>query len=173
MSKILKSVALITLVGLGVNLYNNLNITSPNLADKESKQIISNKTTQVEDKNSTLTDSNKMIKSNKDNNNAPKEDYNILVSSNEYNAVVSLDPSTKKINIEPIDDTSDNIASNNYINLSDEDIKYLTENADTILNDFEQGNLINKYSLVTKMLNDYDTDINTSDLINIALKYLK
>lgn len=101
------------------------------------------------------------------------DSYNILISSSAGDKVVSLDTTSKELKVNDTDNNDTSVSVNNYINLSDEDIEYLKENANTILSEFEKGNLFDKYELVNKFLKDYDTDISTGDIISLALKYIK
>lgn len=177
MSKIFKSVILITIIVFSVSSLYILENSSKHYTSKQNQDSIVNSNTQENDaaKESAVSQniSNPSDKNNNPNANSNKKDYSVLVSSSIYNAVVSLDEDTKDINVKLLDDTLDVPKSDNYINISDEDLKYLEENADTLLNQFKEGSLIQKYSLVTNMLKDYDTDISEGDLINLAFKYIK
>lgn len=108
-------------------------------------------------------------------NNKVKSDYSVLVQSPIYDAVVQLDKDSKEIKVKVLDDS--NIDSyddtNKYVNLTQENISFLKENANELLKEFENSSMLDKYSLVSKMLKDYDTNINMGDLINIAMSYLK
>ena len=168
MSKFLKSILLLTVVSLGVTTFYNKK--EPNIETKESQNIIEN---QPKPKDTNLEKSDTKSSNNNKESKSDNKDYSVLVSSNDYNAVVSLDEDTKKINIKVLEDPSNPPTSDNYINLSEEDIKYLQENADKILSELKEGNLSEKYKLVTAMLEKYDTNINISDLINLGLKYIQ
>lgn len=177
MFKFIKFIAVIGVLFIGISVFNDIKFSA--------KDLISNNT---EIKETTKSDKPKVndgvklddVKKNKASKNAVSNetkksgnDYSILVSSNDYNAVVSLDGDTKKFDVKEVGKDLDKVASDNYINLSDEDLKYLEEHKDEILNSFKDGSLMDKYNLVNDMLSKYDNDISKTDLINIAVKYLK
>lgn len=177
MFRFIKFIAIVGVLFLGISVFNDMKLSA--------KDLISNNT---EIKETTKADKPKVnngvklddTKKNKTTNNAVSDkakksdnDYSILVSSNDYNAVVSLDGDTKKLDVKEVGKDLDKVVSDNYINLSDKDLKYLEEHKDEILNSFKDGSLMDKYNLVNDMLSKYDNDISKTDLINIAVKYLK
>lgn len=177
MFRFIKFIAVIGVLFIGISVFNDMKFSA--------KDLISNNT---EIKETTKADKPKVndsvklddVNKNKATKNAVSDkskksdnDYSILVSSNDYNAVVSLDGDTKKFDVKEVGKDLDKVASDNYINLSDEDLKYLEEHKDEILNSFKDGSLMDKYNLVNDMLSKYDNDISKTDLINLAVKYLK
>ncbi|MEF9992386.1 MAG: hypothetical protein RRZ84_08545 [Romboutsia sp.] len=100
-------------------------------------------------------------------------DYTVLVSSSTYNAVVSLD-NNKELNIKLLETNSiNNTSTDKYINFTDEDINYLRNNSDILIQEFKNCNLFEKYDLISSMLSKYDTNLKESDLIKIAMSYLQ
>lgn len=177
MFKFIKFIAIAGVLFLGISMFNDMKFSA--------KDLISNNT---DIKETTKADKPKVndgiklddVEKNNSTNNAVSDktkksddNYSILVSSNDYNAVVSLDGDTKKFDVKEVGKNLDKVASDNYINLSDKDLKYLEEHKDEILNSFKDGSLIDKYNLVNDMLSKYDNDISKTDLINLAVKYLK
>ncbi|MGL5328279.1 MAG: hypothetical protein ACRDD7_03350 [Peptostreptococcaceae bacterium] len=143
-----------------------------NFRDVKSLDATSKKTNSNLDNSNTNQNINDNSTTSKsyDNNNG----YSILVSSSFTKALISLDENSKEVKVKLLDDKNENIKDyDNYINVTDEDIKFLSENADTILNDFKEGSLLDKYSFVCDTLKNYDTDLSSSDLINIAFMYIK
>lgn len=151
---------------------------------KTSSLDIKNSSTIVDSDNDTIKTSNNstseqpLKKSSSSapssNNSSTTDDYSVLVQSPIYDAVVQLDRDSKEINVKVLDDS--NIGSydtDKYINLTEEDVNYLKENANDLLKEFENGSMLDKYSFVSKMLKGYDTNINMGDLISIAMSYLK
>ena len=106
---------------------------------------------------------------------ATNDNFSVLVQSSLYNAVVSLDETSKEVNIKLLDEVSDSAkdSARHYINLSSNDLEYLAKNADSLLNQFKTGDLMEKYTLITDMLKSYDTNIDQGDLIGIGLNFLK
>ncbi|MGL4912928.1 MAG: hypothetical protein ACRC3Y_10930, partial [Romboutsia sp.] len=101
------------------------------------------------------------------------KEHTLLITSSQYNALVCLNEDTKDVKIEVLEDQSNPAVFDNYINLNDDDIKYLKENSDSILNNIKESSLFEKYQLITSMLEKYDTDISVSDILSIGLKYTK
>lgn len=179
MSKIFKGLffVLICIFALGLlidnisekssqDISNTDNKETSNLEIVEDELVDDNLDNENINKNSTTSD-------NVDNKVSSDDSYNILISSSVGDKVVSFDSATKELKVKDTDNKDTSVSVDNYINLSDEDIEYFKENADTILSEFENGNLFEKYELVNKFLKDYDTDISTVDIINLALKYIK
>lgn len=112
---------------------------------------------------------------NKTNNTTSNDDFSVLVESPIYNAVVSLDEGSKEFKVKLLDDVSDNVKdeTSHYIKFSKDDIDYLTANIDTLIDQFKNGGLFDKYNMVTSMLKSYDTNINQGDLIGLALSFIK
>lgn len=104
MSKISKIMLLIIIIGFGVN-------SAKNHTDKQE-----------------INTSKKSINSSDKSTDSSKKDYNILVSSNKDNVLISLNKDTKAINVKALDYTKDVPASDKYLKVSDEDLKYLEEN---------------------------------------------
>lgn len=179
MSKIFKSLffVLICIFALGLLIDNMPEKPSPDMNNTDNK-----KTSNLEIVEDELLDDNldnENINKNSttsdkvDNKVSSDDSYNILISSSASDKVVSLNSATKELKVKDKDNNDPSVSFDNYINLSDEDIEYFKENADTILSEFENGNLFEKYELVNKFLKDYDTDISTGDIISLALKYIK
>ncbi|MGL6108442.1 hypothetical protein [Romboutsia sp.] len=168
MSKTFKVVALI--LGLIITIVMFLNING--LLPKKENVKNNNLTHFKEDKINTST-SNK----NKENNNTIDLAYNseekdILISSNNIQGVVSINSNTKKVDYKALDDKA-KVYADKYINVDKKYMEYLKANSDSIIKEFNNGSMIEKYSLVNKILDNCDTNISEGDLINIALNYLK
>jgi len=148
MSKFSKIVLLIIIAGFGVSLVKIHN-------DKQK-----------------IDTPKKSINSSDENADSSKKDYQILVSSNKYNAIVSLNEDTKNMDIKILDNAKDVPTSIKYIKVSDEYFKYLEKNSDTLFNKLESDSLITKYALNEK-LKDCDTNITSNDLKDILFKYVK
>ncbi len=180
MSKIFKGLffVLICIFALGL-LMDNI----PEKSTQDINNTDNKKTSNLEIVEDELADDNldKKKTDNDSTNNNSKVDnkvssddsYNILISSSAGDKVISLDTTSKELKVKDTDNNDTSVSVDNYINLSDEDIEYFKENADTILSEFENGNLFDKYELVNKFLKYYDTDISTGDIISLALKYIK
>ncbi|MCR8746878.1 hypothetical protein [Romboutsia lituseburensis] len=177
MFRFIKFIAIVGVLFLGISVFNDMKFSSKGLISNNTEIKETTKANKSKTNNSVKLDG---TKKNKTTNNAVGDkakksdnDYSILVSSNDYNAVVSLDGDTKKLDVKEVGKDLDKVVSDNYINLSDKDLKYLEEHKDEILNSFKDGSLMDKYNLVNDMLSKYDNDISKTDLINIAVKYLK
>ncbi|MEG2511498.1 MAG: hypothetical protein RSB00_03970 [Bacilli bacterium] len=100
------------------------------------------------------------------------KDFNLLISSNDYNAVVSLDTVSNDITITNLKNKNQDLSIiDNYIKLSDEDIAYLKENLEPLKEKFKNSNLFEKYNIINTLLNTYQTDLKESDIINLYLEY--
>lgn len=177
MFRFIKFIAVIGVLFIGISVFNDIKFSAKDLISnnteikettKANKPKV-NDGVKLDDVNKNKATKNAVSDKSKKSDN----DYSILVSSNDYNAVVSLDGDTKKFDVKEVGKDLDKVASDNYINLSDEDLKYLEEHKDEILNSFKDGSLMDKYNLVNDMLSKYDNDISKTDLINLAVKYLK
>lgn len=140
--------------------------------NKKSDDSHSNLASKENNINSKSSDSNNTTKSN--DTKSSDDNHIIAVSSPLYNAVVSLDQNNKEVNIKLVNSEDINTTSyDNYINFEDKEIKYLLENYPNLMKEFKNNNLFEKYDMVSKMLGEYDTDIKESDLISMAISYLK
>lgn len=98
------------------------------------------------------------------------DDYSILVTSPLYNAIISLDEKNKDIDIKPIDSQNvEQTQSGKYIKFTNDEINYLKANSSNLVNKFTKSNILDKYNMVSDFLNQYDTNLKESDIINLAL----
>ena len=188
MKKLKISFILVLLIVFGVFIFriSTVDIKDNTTVDSNKKVETENRYNIDEDtskKDSTTIDSNSKVTKKSDsltknvtgsNTTDSASDYSVLVQSPIYDAIVSLDKSSKEINVKLLDDSNiDSYTTDKYINLTEYEISYLKENANVLLKEFEDGSLLDKYSFVSDMLKEYDTNINMGDLINIAMTYLK
>lgn len=129
-------------------------------------------------KNITIKDeSSDLANKNLDNleeNNHKNDDYSILVTSPLYNAIFYLDTSNREANIKLIDSKDiGQTSSDKYINLTIDDINFLKNNASDLINEFIKCTIFDKYDMMSRLLNQYDTNLQESDIINLAFAYLK
>ncbi|RDY27402.1 hypothetical protein CHL78_009305 [Romboutsia weinsteinii] len=170
-------VATSTAIFKGASIINNY---TPNKVKDES--YVSNS---INDKNSNFSNkyNSKSTKDNKDNTIVSNEqdvfssDYDLLVLSNNYNAVVSLDLDANKIEIELLKDKSDIKAASsdtdNYINLSKSDMDVIGETLKQLSSEFKTTGLVKNYQLITDTLKNCDTDITDSDLLTLGFSLLQ
>ncbi|MGL5346387.1 MAG: hypothetical protein ACRDA3_03470 [Peptostreptococcaceae bacterium] len=153
------------------------------IVDSDNKTIDNKKTSTSEEVKNDIKINSNSNKPNVSDNNANNKvtktsdsssnDYSVLVQSPVYDAVVQLDKESKEINVKLLNDSNlDSYDTDKYINLSEDEVNYLKENAQSLLKEFEEGSMLDKYSFVSKMLKDYDTNIKMGDLISIAMSYL-
>lgn len=169
MSKIFKVIAV--LLGLTITIAMFLHVNGI-LPKKESinnnKDLASYKEYKIN--TSTNKEKNNTNVSKEENSNLVER--NILISSSNTQGIVSINSDTKEVDFQPIKN-NDQVYTDKYINVDKEYMEYLQEHSASIMDEFNNGSIIEKYSLINSILDKCDTNLSKGDLINIALNYLK
>ena len=178
---------LFSIILIGICGYTFYQIINNNISSKKIDYQIQSSTSKLDNLIDNLSEKNtnplqKSLPIDKSDNNSTElkndeythDEFSVLVNSPDYNAIVSLDDSSKEFKISLLEDDSTNNKTNtsHYINLTQDNVDYLIENKDSLISKFKEGGIFDKYNLVSDMLKSYDTNIKMEDLITVGLKYL-
>lgn len=177
---------LFSIILIGICGYTLYQIINNNISSKKIEYQIQSSTSKLDnlidnfsEKNTNILQKSLPIDSSDnsaelENDKYTHDEFSVLVNSPDYNAIVSLDDSSKEFKISLLEDDSTNNKTNtsHYINLTQDNVDYLIENKDSLISKFKDGGIFDKYNLVSDMLKSYDTNIKMEDLITVGLKYL-